>query len=183
MVEDRRHALFDGVNVKCGGGCLRAVHHQLAVDRPPGAVEHLIEIGGVVADDRKTAGKRGIDVRVSIDERGHDHAALGVDDLGAGVLGAQCALLADFDDRCAFIGDGAVFVVALSLAVTGDESAVGDKIHNTASSWMFEIDYDPAKKKSASDHTDTSTLFQRESDRYSPCAKHFVAAINLNLQN
>ena len=48
---------------------------------------------------------------------------------------------------------------------------------------MFEIDYDPAKKKSASDHTDTSTLFQRESDRYSPCAKHFVAAINLNLQN
>ncbi len=129
MVEDRRHALLDRVDVKGGGAGLCAVHHQVAVDRPPGPVEHLVEVRGVVALDGQTAGEGRVDVRVRVDERGHDDAAPGVDDLGIGVLGAEHGLLADLGDPRALVGDGAVLVVALPLRIAGDEAAVGDKLH------------------------------------------------------
>ena len=137
MVEDRRHALLDGVDVKRGGGGARAVHHQVAVDGPPCAVEHFVEVRRVVADDGKAAGEGGVDMRVRVDERGHDDAALGVDDLGVGILGAKHRFLADFDDLRAFEGDGAVLVIALCICVAGDETTVGDKFHKFAPPFSF----------------------------------------------
>ena len=55
MVENRRDALLDAVDVQRVGGSLRPFEGQLAVDRPPCAVEHLIEIGGVVESPRASA--------------------------------------------------------------------------------------------------------------------------------
>ena len=63
---------------------------------------------------------------MGVDESGHDNAALGVQDLRLGVLGPERGFLADFHDLRALVGHGAVLVVALALAVTGDESAVGE---------------------------------------------------------
>ena len=68
-------------------------------------------------------------MRVRVDERGHDDTALGVDDLGVGVLGAKGGFLADFDDLRALVGDRAALKVALRACVAGDEPTVGDKFH------------------------------------------------------
>ena len=66
---------------------------------------------------------------MGVDEGGHDDAALGVDDVGLGILGPQGALLAHLGDGGALIGHGAVLVVALAILVAGDESSVDDQIH------------------------------------------------------
>ena len=69
---------------------------------------------------------------VGVDEGGHNHAALGVDDLRLRVFGSQSGLLADLHDLRALVGHRAVFVVALTLRVAGDEPSVGNKCHNTS---------------------------------------------------
>lgn len=69
-------------------------------------------------------GQRGVDVGVGVDEGGHDDAALGVDDVGVGVFGAQSGLLAYFYDLRTLIGHRAVLIVALPACVTGDEAAI-----------------------------------------------------------
>ena len=63
---------------------------------------------------------------VGVDEGGHDDAALGIDDLGVRILGAQGAFLAHLYDPAALVGHSAVLIVPLSIGVTGDESAIGD---------------------------------------------------------
>ena len=145
MVEDRRHALLDGVHVQRGGGGARAVHHQVAVDGPPCAVKDFVEVRRVVADDGKAAGEGRVDMRVRVDERGHDDAALGVDDLGTGILGAQRRFLADFDDLRPLKGDGAVLIIALCICVAGDETTVGDKFHKFAPPFSFA--FSPPRKR------------------------------------
>jgi len=137
MVEDRRHALLDGVDVKRGGGGARAVHHQVAVDGPPCAVKDFVEVRRVVADDGKAAGEGRVDMRVRVDERGHDDAAPGVNDLGTGIFCAQRRLFADFDDLRPLKGDGAVLVIPLRARVAGDETTVGDKFHKFAPPFSF----------------------------------------------
>ena len=137
MVENGRHALLDGVDVKRGGGRPCAVHHQMAVDGPPCAVKDFVEVRRVVADDGKAAGEGGVDMRVRVDERGHDDAALGVDDLGTGIFCAQRRLFADFNDLRPLKGDRAVLVIALRVCVAGDETTVGDKFHNVAPPFSF----------------------------------------------
>ena len=124
MVKNSRNALLDAVNVQgiCGGA--GALKRQLAIHGPPCAVEHFIEICGVVADNGQTACKRGIDVGMRVDECGHDDAALGVDDLGLRVFCAQCILFADLDDLGALIGDSAFFVIALAALIAGDDASV-----------------------------------------------------------
>ena len=124
VIENGRNALLDAVNVQgiCGGA--GALKRQLAIHGPPCAVEHFIEICGVVADNGQTACKRGIDVGMRVDECGHDDAALGVDDLGLRVFCAQCGFFADLDDFGALIGDSAFFVIALAALVAGDDASV-----------------------------------------------------------
>ena len=145
MVEDRRHALLDGVDVKRGGGGARAVHHQVAVDGPPCAVKDFVEVRRVVADDGKAAGEGRVDMRVRVDERGHDDAAPGVNDLGTGIFCAQRRLFADFDDLRPLKGDGAVLVIPLRARVAGDETTVGDKFHKFAPPFSFA--FSPPRKR------------------------------------
>ena len=124
MIEDRRDALLDAVDVQgiCGGA--GPLKRQLAIHGPPCAVKDFIEVRGVVADDGQAARQRGIDVGMRVDECGHDDAALGVDDLGLRVFCAQRGFFADLDDFGAFIGDGAFFVIALAALVAGDDASV-----------------------------------------------------------
>ena len=124
VVEDGGHALLDAVHVQCGGGGASAVHHQMAVNGPPCTVQHLIEVGGVVAHDAQAPRQRGVDVGMCVDKGGHDNAALGVHDLCLGVLGAQGCLLAYLHDLGALVSHCAVLVIALALAVAGDEPSV-----------------------------------------------------------
>ena len=124
MIEDRRDALLDAVDVKCVCRGSRALERQLAVHCPPRAVQHLIEVGGVIADDRKTARQGGIDVGVRIDERGHDDVALGVDDFRLRIFCAQGCFFADFYDLRAFKDDAAFFVVAFCVGISGNQTTV-----------------------------------------------------------
>ena len=124
MVKDGRDALLDAVDIECVSGGAGAFERQPAVHGPPCAVEHFIEICGVVADNGQAACQRGIDVGMRVDECGHDDAALGVDDLGLRVFCAQRGFFADLDDFGASIGDGAFFVIALAALVAGDDASV-----------------------------------------------------------
>ena len=124
MVKDGGDALLDAVDVQRVRGSAGALERQLAVHGPPGAVEHFVEVGGVVADDGEASGQRGVDVRVRVDEGRHDDAAPGVDDLRLRIFRAQRGLFADLYDLGALIGDGALFVVALAALVAGDDASV-----------------------------------------------------------
>ncbi len=129
VIKDGGNALLDAVDVQGVGAGPGPLQGQLPVDGPPGAVQHLIEIGGVVAHDGQAPGQGGIDVGMGVDEGGHDDAALGVDDVGLGILGPQGALLAHLGDGGALIGHGPVLIIALAALVPGDESSVDDQIH------------------------------------------------------
>jgi len=124
VIEDRRDALLDAVNVKGVGRSAGALERQLAVHGPPRSVEHLVESRGVVADDGQAARQRGVDVRVRVDEGGHDDAAARVDALGLRIFGPQRGLLADLQNLGALDGDGTFFVVALCAGIAGDHTAV-----------------------------------------------------------
>ena len=129
VIKDGGNALLDAVDVQGVGAGPGPLQGQLPVDGPPGAVQHLIEIGGVVAHNGQAPGQGGIDVGMGVDEGGHDDAALGVDDVGLGILGPQGALLAHLGDGGALIGHGPVLIIALAALVPGDESSVDDQIH------------------------------------------------------
>lgn len=129
MVENGGNALLDAVYVQGVGAGAGAGQGQLAVDGPPGAVQDLVEIGGIVAHDGQAPCQGGVDMGVGIDEGGHDDAALGVDEVGLGVFGPQDALLAHLGDGGSLIGYGAVLIIALAALVPGNESSVDDQIH------------------------------------------------------
>ena len=129
VVENGGDALLDGVHIQGGGAGAGALHGQMAVNGPPRSVQHLVEVGGVVARDGKAPGQRGVDVGVGVDEGGHDDTAFGVDDLRLRVFGFQSGFLAHFHDGSALIGHGAVLIVASALRIPGDEPSVGNKCH------------------------------------------------------
>ena len=128
MIEDRRHALLDAVDVQSVGRGLCALERQLAVNSPPGTVEHLIEIRGVVALDGKAAGQCGINMRMGVDERRHDDAAACIKKLRLRISGAERSGLADRFDLCPVNADGAVLQIRKGLTA-GDQSAVSKNIH------------------------------------------------------
>ena len=123
MVEDGGDALLDAVNIQRISGGLGALERQLAVNGPPGAVQHLVEVRGVVAHDAQTPGQGGINMGVGIDESGHDDAALGINPLGVGVLGAEGSFFAHRDDFGALEGHGALFKIGL-LRIAGNKPAI-----------------------------------------------------------
>ena len=117
-------ALLDGVDHQGLGGSAGGLQVQVPVDVPPLAVQHLIEVGGIVAVDGKAPGQGGVDVGMGVDETGHDDAALGVHKLCLGILGLQIGGGAHLYDLAA-VGDYAtVGVVAGTVGVTGDQLAV-----------------------------------------------------------
>ena len=142
MVEDRGHTLLDAVDIERVGRGARSGDGEPAVDGPPRPVEHLIEVRRVVPGDGEAAGERGVDMRMGVDKRGHNHAATRVDDLGVGVLGAQDALLADGGDLAALIGHGAVLIIAAVFAVAGNQTAICHEFHRKFllfSAWITKM--------------------------------------------
>ena len=152
MVKNGGHAVPDAVQHGGVGGRPGAVQRQMAVDVPPGALQHLQKVGGVVACDGKTPGQPGIDVGVRVDETRHDDAALRVHHLGVGVAGLQCGGLAHRGDGGAVNRHCAVLKVGLG-GVAGDQASVRYQKHNSCLLYVF----------------------------ISPCAKHSVSA-NVSLK-
>ena len=111
VVKDRRHAVADTVQDRCVGRRPGTVQSELPVDRPPGAVEDLKEIGGIIADNGKTSCQPGINMRVGIDQAGHDDAALRVDKGRLRILFLQILQPADRQDLGPFRDDSAVFQI------------------------------------------------------------------------
>ena len=124
MVKNGGDALLDGVDHQGLGGSLGSFQVQIPVDVPPLAVQHLIEVGGVVAVDAQAPGQSGIDVGVGVDKARHDDAALGVHKLRLGVFGLQIGGGADLHDLAAVGDHTAVGIVAGTVGVPGDHFAV-----------------------------------------------------------
>ena len=124
MIEDGGDALLDGVDDQglCGGPGGRQV--QVPVDVPPLAVQHLIEVGGVVPLDGEAPGQGGVDVGVGVDEARHDDPAPGVHELRLGVLRFQRGGFPHLHNLPAVGDHAAVGQVAGALRVPGNQPAV-----------------------------------------------------------
>ena len=124
VVEDGGDALLDGVDHQSLGAGLGSRQVQVAVDVPPLAVQHLVEVGGGVAVDAEAPGQGGIDVGVGVDEAGHDDPALGVHEFRLGIFRLQGGGFAHLDNFPAVGDHAAVGQVAGAAGVPGDELAV-----------------------------------------------------------
>ena len=87
VIEDGSDTLLDAVDIQSVGAGPAALQGQLPVHGPPGAVQHLVEIGGVVAHNAQAPGQGGVDMGVGVDESRHDDAAPGINDLGVRIFG------------------------------------------------------------------------------------------------
>ena len=108
VIEDRCHPVPNAVQ----NGCIRtgpgAVQGKMTVDRPPGSVQHLKEIGRIIADDREASGQTGIDMRMRIDQSGHDHSALRINKLRIRICPLKRIPFPDRQDLRTLRDDGAV---------------------------------------------------------------------------
>ena len=129
VVEDGGHAVPDAVQDGGVGAGAGTVQGQVAVNVPPLAVQHLKEVGGIEAVDGQAPGQAGVNMGMDVDKAGHDDAALGVHELGVGVLGLHVGQGADLLNHLAVQNDGAVFQIRELLA-PGDESAITDQQHS-----------------------------------------------------
>ena len=128
VVNDGGDTIADGVQNGSVGASLGAVHGQVAVDVPPSVFQNFDEVTGVLASDGQTAGQTGVDVGVSVDQAGHDNAALCVHELSVGVLGLHVSQGTDFLDEFALDDDCAVNQVGV-CGVAGDESTISYDQH------------------------------------------------------
>ena len=129
VVKDGGDALLDGVDDQSLGRGTGGLQVQIPIDIPPLAVQHLIEIGGVIAVDGEAPGQSGVDVGVGVDEAGHDDAASGIHKFRRRVLGLQLCGGAHGHDLSA-VGDyAAVRVIAGAIRVPGDEFSVCQQNH------------------------------------------------------
>ena len=128
VVKDRGNALLDAIQVQGVGGGLRPRQGQLAVQGPPGAFQDFQEVGGVVAHNGQATAQGRVDVRMCVDESGHDDAALGIDKLGVRILFLQVAGGADFFDLGAVNHYAAVGQVG-GVGTAGDQSTVCKNVH------------------------------------------------------
>ena len=138
VVKDRRHAVADAVQDRCVGRRPGSVQSEPPVDRPPGAVEDLKEIGGIIADNGKAPGQPGIDMRVGIDQAGHDDAALRVDKGRLRILFLQILQPADRQDLCSFRDDSAVFQIR-PVRISCNNLSVSNQKHAVTFSFPCSI--------------------------------------------
>ena len=132
VVKDGGHAVADALQIGGVGAVSGALESQPAVELPPHAVEDLIEIGRVVAADGQSPRQSRINMRVCVDEGGHDHLTLRVDELSLRVFCPEIGRRVDGEDLRT-VGDNApVFDVGI-LRVPRDDPAVCDQIHNNTS--------------------------------------------------
>jgi len=66
---------------------------------------------------------------MGVDERRHDHAALGVNELGVRIFGLQIGSLADFLDLRSVDDNAAVGQIAIG-GVSGDQLTVCENVHD-----------------------------------------------------
>ena len=124
MVEDGGDALLDGVNHQSLGAGAGGLQVQIPVDIPPLAVQHLIEVGGVVAVDGEAPGQGGVNMGVGVDKSRHDDAAPGIYKFRLGIFGLQVRGGAYLHNGSAVGGHAAVREVSHAAGVPGDNSAV-----------------------------------------------------------
>ena len=86
MIEHRRHTVADALQIGSVSARPGIFQGQLTVELPPHPVEDLIKIRGIIAVDRKTSGKPRVDMRMRVDERGHDQLTACVDKLRLRIL-------------------------------------------------------------------------------------------------
>ena len=127
-VKNGGHAVPDAVQDGGVGAGAGAVQGQMPVDVPPLAVQDLEEIGGVKPVNGQPPGQAGINVRMDVDEAGHNHPAPGVHKPGLGILGPQGRQGTGFPNRLPLQDHRAVLQVGVGLAA-GDEPAVSDEQH------------------------------------------------------
>ena len=135
MVKDGGDTLFDAVDIQSIRRSLGACQHQLAVNGPPGSVQNLVEVGGVVALDTQTAGQGGVDVGMGIDESGHNYATLGINELCLRILGTELGSGAGLQDLGAVDDNTAVRQIGVGLT-PGNESTVGKNVHRIYLLWI-----------------------------------------------
>ena len=83
---------------------------------------------------------------VSVDEAGHDHTALGIDEFGFRILCLQCSGLAHFFDQVALNGNTAIFQIGVCV-VASDQAAISQKIHNHSSPFLLMRCYSATNEK------------------------------------
>ena len=165
MVEDGGDALLDAVDDQRLGGGFRGFQVQVPVNGPPGTVQHLVEVGGVIAHNGKAPGQRGVDVGVGVDEAGHDDAAPGVHEFRLRVLGFQVGGGTHFHDLAAVGDDAAVAQVAGAVRVPGDNFSVCQYDHTKNLLECLNL----KNKKGASNHLWFETpIKKRRNDRCQP---------------
>ena len=124
VVEDGGDALLDGVNHQSLGAGAGGLQVQIPVDIPPLAVQHLVEVGGVVAVDGEAPGQGGVNMGVGVDKSRHDDAAPGIYKFRLGIFGLQVRGGAYLHNGSAVGGHAAVREVSHAAGVPGDNSAV-----------------------------------------------------------
>ena len=127
----------------------------MAVNVPPGSVQHLQKIGGIVALDGKATGQSRIDVGVGVDETGHNQPASGVHIFGVGVFCLQVGLCTDLTNGFPINYDRAILQIG-HCRIPGEEFSVSYQQHKNCLLWL-------------------KIIFSA-----GPCAKHFVAARSFN---
>ena len=128
VIENGGHAVPDAVEDRGVGAGLRAVERQVPVDVPPGAVEDLEEIRGIIALDGKASCQAGVDVGMGVDEAGHDHPALRVHELRVRVCGLQVRAGPDRKDLLPLYRHRAVRKIR-QFRISGDHASVSDDEH------------------------------------------------------
>ena len=115
VVKDCRHAVPDAVKDGCVCTGSGTVQSQMTVDIPPHPVQNFKEIGGIVAVDRKSSCKSGIDMSMGIDESGHDQLAVGVHEFSVRIFLLHLLKRTYFPDRFPVYHYSTVFQVWVFL--------------------------------------------------------------------
>ena len=129
VVKDGGDAVPDAVQHRGVGAGPGAVQGQMAVDVPPGALQHLQEVGGVIARDGQAPGQAAVDVGVGIDEARQNDLPPGVHKFRSRVLGPHVGQGPYLLDGVAVDDHRSVGQVG-TLLVPGEQFAVADQQHS-----------------------------------------------------
>ena len=142
VVKDGGDAVPDAVQHRGVGAGPGAVQGQMAVDVPPGALQHLQEVGGVVPRDGQAPCQAAVDMGVGVDEARQDNLSPGVHEFRSRVLGLQVGQGPHLLDGVAVDDHRPVGQVG-ALLVPGEQFAVADQQHsvvlllNQSAEWVF----------------------------------------------
>ncbi len=125
VIEDRGHAVANGVQDGGIGACARPIEAQVAVDVPPLLLKVLQEVMRIAALDGKTARKAGIDMRVAVDQAWHDDAVMSIKKLCVRIGCLKLRATANSNDLVSLYRYGSIFDVRF-LCIARHHSTVDD---------------------------------------------------------